>query len=111
MHGCGVPFAADVPVVCTLVRQDVDEVDDGVGAVLVFLPSSVSPETRWGDVKQENSIHGEAHCNKEFDGVSQVIAPNILLPRAGAVLWWQWCMEKAEFEQPVAYSKARHASF
>lgn len=46
MHGCGVPFAADVPVVCTLVRQDVDEVDDGVGVVLVCLPSSVSPETR-----------------------------------------------------------------
>lgn len=30
----------------TLVRQDVDEVDDGVGAVLVCLPSSVSPEMR-----------------------------------------------------------------
>lgn len=46
MHRFSVPVAAGVPVVCTLVGQDVDEVGDGAGAVLEGLPSNASPELR-----------------------------------------------------------------
>lgn len=44
MHGFSVPLATGIPMVCILVGHDVDEVDDGAGAVLECLPSSVCPE-------------------------------------------------------------------
>ena len=46
MHGFSVPVVTGIPMVCILVGQDVDEVDDGAGAVLECLPSSMSPELR-----------------------------------------------------------------
>lgn len=46
MHRFSVPVAAGFPMVYILVGQGVDEVGDGEGTVLGYLPSSASPELR-----------------------------------------------------------------